>query len=95
LLPGDKFPDTAVPDAVSTNHWHQWVDACFGRCRVSAGFDYSGLLTEIALLGNVALRFPKQELEWDAVLMKFPNMTEADQFLHKSYRKNWGVKNLG
>jgi len=95
LLPGDKYPDVAVPDAVSTNHWHQWVDACFGRCRVSAGFDYSGLLTEIALLGNVALRFPKQELEWDAVLMNFPNMPEADQFLHKTYRKNWAVKNLG
>jgi len=95
LLPGDKFANTTIPEAIAVNHWHQWVDACFGRCRSSADFEYSGLLTEIALLGNVALRFPSQQLDWNASAMKFTNMPSADSFLHKTYRKGWSIDNLG
>ena len=45
---------------------------------------YSGPLTEVMLLGNVAVRFKDQEptLQWDPVKMEFPNLPEANPFVH-------------
>ncbi|MCU0876612.1 MAG: Gfo/Idh/MocA family oxidoreductase, partial [Pirellulaceae bacterium] len=48
------------------NHWHQFVDAVRGEGSTSAGFDYSGPLTEAILLGGIASRFPQETLEWEA-----------------------------
>ncbi len=76
----------AVP---AVQHWHQWVDACLGSGETTAGFDYAGLLTEVALLGNVALEFPGQDLTWDAGSMRFPGQPAADMLLHKTYRQGW------
>lgn len=53
-----------------------------------ANFDYSGPLTEMMLLGNIALRTGKK-LEWDGVNMKFTNSPEADRYLHREYRQGW------
>jgi predicted dehydrogenase len=70
-------------------HWHQWVDACLGKGQTTAGFDYAGQLSEVALLGNVALEFPGQELAWDAAGLRFPDHAEANRLLHKTYRRGW------
>jgi predicted dehydrogenase len=55
--------------------------------------DYSGALTEVMLLGNVALRFKdsKLALRWDPVKMEFPNLPEANPFVHKDYRMGWSL----
>ena len=40
------------------------------------------------LLGTVAYRSGKQ-LEWDAENLKVKNSPEAQQLIHKEYRKGW------
>jgi len=52
-------------------------------------FDYAGPFTESVLLGNVALRFPGQRLEWDAANTKITNVPEANQYVVHNYRNGW------
>jgi len=94
LLPDDKYKDFNQPKVESQNHWHTWIDACRGLTKTSAGFDYSGPLTEAILLGGIATRFPKQTLKWDATNLKFTNNDEATAFVQRKYRKGWEVKTL-
>src|SRR5262249_11049956 len=89
LLPPERFAGAAIPTGAEVNHWPQWVDACRGQGEPSAPFEYSAFLTEIALLGNVALSFPHETLEWDAARLSFPNRPSADPFLGTSYRPGW------
>jgi hypothetical protein len=53
------------------------------------------LLTEVALLGNVALESPGQTLQWNASQMNFGSNILANRFLHKDYRAGWKVTGLG
>jgi hypothetical protein len=53
-----------------------------------SNFEYAGLLTEAMLLGNVAVRAGKA-IQWDGPNMKIPNAPEAEQYLHREYRKGW------
>ena len=41
------------------------------------------------LLGNVALRFAGQRLDWDATNLKVTNVAEANQFVRHHYRSGW------
>ena len=54
----------------------------------NSNFDHAGFLTEVVLLGNIAIRM-NQKLEWDAANMKFPNCPEANRFLTREYRRGW------
>ena len=95
LFPAAKFADVPLPEKVTVNHWHQWVDSCRGLEQPVAGFDTSAHLTEVALLGNVALSFPHETLEWDARKLRFPSRPEADALLGETYREGWSVRGLG
>jgi predicted dehydrogenase len=59
--------------------------------------DHAGLLAQVVLLGNVALRPELKEtltttrLLWDAENMKITNLPEANQFLKREYRKGWSL----
>jgi len=94
LLPEEQYKDYDIPKIEGDNHYHQFVEAVRGNGKTSAGFDYSGPLTEAVLLGGVASRFPKQTLEWDAQSLKFTNVAEANQYLRRTYRKGWEVPGL-
>ena len=94
LLPDDKFDDYKLPRVPSSNHWHQFVDACLGKGQTLAPFDYSGPLTESVLLGSVATRFRDTTLDWDAAGLRFSNLKEANQYVRRTYRKGWEVKGL-
>jgi hypothetical protein len=48
-------------------------------------------MTEAILLGTVAIRFPGEELQWDAAAMKFKNQREANRRLARTYRNGWRV----
>jgi len=74
------------------NNKKEWVEAIkAGKPEVAYGnFDYSSLLTEAFLLGNVAMRSGKK-LEWDGPNMKVTNSAEAMQFVKTEYRKGWEV----
>ena len=94
LYPAESFKDVALPEGHGVNHWHQWVDACLGKGETSAPFEYAAHLTEIALLGNVALNFPNETLVWDAERARFPERPEADASLGSPQRKGWEIAEL-
>lgn len=88
LYPAAKFKDFKLPQVKGTNHWRQFVEACRGEGKTTAGFAYAGPLTEAILLGDIASRFPQTTLEWNAHRMKF-NLHEADHFIQREYRAGW------
>ena len=45
-------------------------------------------MTEVVLLGNVALRTGKK-IYWDAENMKATNASQAEQFIHPAYHNGW------
>ena len=66
-------------------HYHQFVEACFGREECSAPFSYASRLTETILLGVIAGRFPNKTLHWDNSTARFSE-EEANQYLESPYR---------
>lgn len=95
LLPREKFAGVAKPELEPGNHYHQFVDACYGRTQAVSDFAVTGPMSEAVLLGTVAVRMPDRALEWDSRRMRFPNCAEAERFLRRDYREGWGVKGLG
>lgn len=75
----------------SPGHQKEWIDACKSGKPAGSDFSYGGPLTEVALLGVIAMRFKGRKLEWDSAGMKFTNCPEANAFLRRSYRNNWSV----
>lgn len=66
-------------------HYHEFVDACLGKGKSSAPFDYASRLTETILLGTIAGRFPGETLHWNAETAKFKE-EKANEFLTGEYR---------
>ena len=57
-----------------------------------SNFAIASKLTEIILLGCVALRVGVgKEMQWDGKQMKSPNCPEAAQYLKRHNRHGWGV----
>ena len=94
LLPAKDYQNFQMPKVQAANHYHQFIDAVLGNGRTSAGFDYSGPLTEAVLLGGVATHFPKTTLEWDSAKLAFRKQPEADRLIRRTYRKGWEVTGL-
>ncbi len=94
IFPAHKLKGYAPPRIVPRHHYHHWVDACLQNGKTAAGFDYSGPLTEVILLGTVAVRCPDKELSWNAEQMKITNFPEANQYIRRSYRPSWTVPGL-
>ncbi len=91
LLPEEKFADFKAPDpfiANSIGHHREWVEACKTGGPTTCNFNYSGALTEAALLCNVALRTGRK-IRWDAKNLKAIGCPEADAFIRREYRKGW------
>jgi hypothetical protein len=73
----------------SPGHYHEWVTACRGGPPAGSNFvDHAGLLTEICLLGNVAVR-ARKKLDWDGIQFRVTNDEPANRLLHREYRKGW------
>ncbi len=67
------------------SHEMNWVDAAKGKTQSSSPFEYAAQLTEVMLLGVVALRAEKK-IEYDAANMRIVNVPEANQFLTRAPR---------
>jgi predicted dehydrogenase len=84
-----KKPEKTIP-RVEGSHEQDWVRACKSGGRAGADFEYSSLLTEICLLGNVARRVDAR-IEWDAENMKVTNLPEANKYVRTQYREGWSL----
>ena len=72
-------------------HHQDWVDACKGGDPASSNFDYGGPLTEMVLLGTIAMRFRDDKLLWDSEKMEFTNNKKANEFVKPPYRRGWSL----
>jgi predicted dehydrogenase len=93
LLPEKDFAGFTPPAPFikdSIGHHKEWIEACKTGGPTTCNFDYSGALTEAALLGNVAYRAGKK-IEWDPVKLRAINCPAADEFLQHRYRRGWSI----
>ena len=74
----------------SNGHHRDWLDTCKGGPPASANFEYGAKLTELVLLGVLALRLGKR-IEWDAANLKVPGLPAADALIRENYRKGWEI----
>ena len=86
----DAYTRPAKTIPRSKGHHRDWLDACKGGTAASANFEYGARLTEIVLLGNVALRAGKK-IYWDSVNLKARNVPEADRLIREPVRKGWEI----
>ena len=84
-----KRPEKSIPRSPGIHE--EWVAACKGEGETTSHFEYAGKLTEMMLLGNIAIKLKDQKMifEWDGPNMRFTNSEEANQYLHKEYREGW------
>ncbi len=71
------------------NHYWDWLEAIRNGGKAGSDFSYGGPLTEIALLGVIAMKFPGVKLQWDSEAMQFPNSVEATAWINPPYRAGW------
>jgi len=84
---GKNVPPQKIPRV--KNHAWDWLEAIRTGRQAGSNFDYGGPLTQIALVGAIAVHFPGQTLNWDDKLMRFTNNDAANAFVNPAYRQGW------
>ena len=95
------FPETlheeaeVVPwryDRIEDSHEMNWASACKEGREASCPFSYAAPLTEVMLLGLVALRTGQGvRLDYDGEAMRVTNSEVANRFLTREYRQGWSL----
>ena len=82
-----KQPPKTLPR--SPGNEREWLDACKGgKTKPGGNFEFSGMVTETLLLGNLAIR-TGQRLEWDRTNLRVPNSEAAQKMVAPERRKGW------
>ncbi len=98
LIPESKSKEFGKPPEVlprSPGHHKEWISACKGAKSAGSNFDWAGPLTEVVLLGNIAVRMGQQlyekglKLYYDGPNMKITNLPEANKYIRDEYRQGW------
>lgn len=84
---GKNSPAEKIP-RVKGHAW-DWIEAIRTGRQAGSNFDYGGPLTQVALLGLIAIRFPDQTLLWDNQAARFTNHEAANAHLTSAYRAGW------
>ena len=88
----DSFgkPPQKLPRIKGEAHELNWVDAAKGKVEASCPFDYAARLTEVMLLGIVALRAGRK-IDYDGANMRVTNVAQANDYLRRDYRQGWSL----
>jgi hypothetical protein len=86
-----KMPEKTIARVKAGHHQNDWLDAIRANRQAGSNFEYGGALSEIGLLGMIAIRRSGTRLEWDAEQMKFTNDEEANQFITPTFRQGWSI----
>ena len=92
-MPEKDFADFKAPEPTlprSPGHHEEWINSCKTGSPTGTHFAYATALTEIVLLGNVALR-TGQKLVWDSANLKAINAASAEQYVRPQRRKDWSL----
>jgi predicted dehydrogenase len=81
----------APPEKIARvkNHAWDWLEAIRTGRQAGSNFGYGGPLTQVALLGAIAIRFPGQTLKWDDKAARFTNFKAANAYVNPPYRGGW------
>ncbi len=81
-------PPKKLPRIPNEDHELNWVNAAKGTTQSSSPFEYAAKLTEVMLLGVVALRAGRK-IEYDGAAMRVTNVAAANDFLQRTPRAGW------
>ncbi len=84
-----KLPEQKIPRV--KGHHADWLRAIREGGKAGSDFSYGGPLTELAMLGVIAIKMPDTKLAWDAPAMRFTNCDEANHFVNPPYRQGWSL----
>ena len=94
LLPKSLEESTGAPEPrlprIQTSHEINWADAAKGKAEATTPFEYAARLTEVMLLGVVALR-AGGKIHYDAAKMRITNLPNANDLLSREYRRGWSI----
>ncbi|MEK7678198.1 MAG: Gfo/Idh/MocA family oxidoreductase [Verrucomicrobiota bacterium] len=82
-----KRPEKTLPRV--REHHGDWLQAIKNGTKAGSDFSYGGPLTELAMLGVIAIKLAGTKLEWDTQAMRFINSAEANQYINPPYRSGW------
>jgi len=92
---GDKHEAAkSVPQSIprSPGHMEEWFRMMKDGTPAFSNFDIAAYLTEIILLGCVAMRVGEDyRMAWDGPDMKSTNLPQAAQFVKRDNRKGWEI----
>jgi predicted dehydrogenase len=79
---------------IKTSHEGNWIEACKTGGKATSNFDYSGPLTEMVTMGNLAIRPENvgKKLLWDGENMRVTNDEGANDFVQMHYRDGWSLE---
>jgi len=83
-----KKPPQTMP-RVTVSHEQDWIRACKDGQPASSSFEYGGPLTEMVLLGVLAMKMKDRKLEWDGAALRITNDDEANALVHPKFREGW------
>ena len=94
LIPETAMKEFTVPEKTlprTPGIYEDWLNAIKNGTKSSSDFEYAASLTEMMLLGNIAIRTKDKNtvLEYDGAKGEFTNLDEANQYLTKKYPKGW------
>lgn len=92
IIPETKMKEYTLPEKKIPRvrgHQQDWLQAIRNGTKAGSDFSYGGPLTEIAMLGVIAIKMPGKKLEWDAPNMRFKNSPEGNQWINPPYRAGW------
>jgi hypothetical protein len=81
-------PPQTLPRILNEDHEMNWVAASKGATQASCPFEYASRLTEVMLLGVVALRAGKK-IDYDSANMRVTNVPQANDYLRREPRQGW------
>jgi hypothetical protein len=77
---------------IEDDHPMNWARACKGEVEASSPIEYGAKLTEVMLLGIVALRTGQgRRIYYDGDNMRVTNVPEANDYLTRRYRAGWSL----
>jgi predicted dehydrogenase len=96
LIPETFMQDYGLPEKTiprSPGIQQEWIEAIKNGTKSTTDFEYSSKLTEMMLLGNIAILMKDENkiLEWDSKKFRFTNLDKANDFLHYEYRPGWSI----
>jgi len=84
-----RQPKRSIKRVPQGGHEQDWARAIKSGGQAGSDFLYGGPLTEIALLGVIAIKLMGTKLEWNAGKMEFRNNAEANALISPPMRKGW------